>query len=231
MTKKILIIEDNKIIHQLLKDFLKDEHYDVKSAFSAQEAKRLLNTESFDLIILDLVLPDENGQSIIEFVKNGVNTPIFVASSKSDKSDIAIHLGLGAVEYMVKPIAKIEFLARVNVILRSSSKDTLKNEYTLKIGRYEMNYEIFKCFKDDQDIKLTMKEYQILKLLLSDPKHVFSKKEIFSNIWLNQSYFDENLINVHMRRLRNKLNQKNDEEKLILTLWGFGYKINNSLIK
>lgn len=229
MTKKILLIEDDLIIHHVVKEFTKDENYSIDFATNGKDAMIKIEGFKYDLILLDLILPDITGEDLIEFIKTNSSAPIFIITSKNDEMTLALCLAMGAEEYMTKPFSKIEFLARIKLVFRQEKKKMIRQDQINEIGPYIINYNTYECFKDGVNIRLTAKEFQILAFLLSDIKKVFSKKEIYFEIWNDQQYFNENLINVHVRRLRKKLQSEKDHQPLIITVFGFGYRINETL--
>jgi DNA-binding response OmpR family regulator len=230
LIKNILLVEDDLKIHNLIIDFVEEEGYRIKSVYNGMDAVNQIKTTQFDLIILDLVLPDYNGEELIEFFKKNSTAPIFIITSKDDETSLAVCLGIGADEYMTKPFSRIEFLARIKKVFRQNCQREDKEVIIKKVGPYEINYCSYEVFKDNNNLNLTAKEFQILTFLLSNTKHVFSKKEIFYKVWPKQLEFYDNLINVHMRRLRNKLNKKGSKQSFIITVFGFGYRINESLM-
>lgn len=196
--KKILLVEDNKEIHELIKNVLEKERYIVINAYSGTEALIILEKEKIDLILLDLMLPGINGEEIIKKIKN---IPIIVISAKISKEDKINSLLIGANDYITKPFDIDELLARVKVQLRINN--TSKNN-DLKYKEMTLNRMTHTLVLNDQKISLTKTEYNILQELLLEPNRVVTKSrliELMSNDTLN---FDENSLKVHISNIRKK---------------------------
>lgn len=227
MTKgKILIAEDDNDINHLIYEVLTREGYTVTQAFSGTEAKLHWNNEAFDLLLCDLMLPGMTGEELIAEIIAKQSASIIVISAKNTIMDKVDLLKLGASDYITKPFDIEELLARVEVQLRKTTTDESVNEslswqgLTLSTDRY--NAQI-----DGQDIRLTAREFGILKLLISNPKKVFTKENIFSSVWGETEYIDENTVNVHMSNIRSKLNKAKPDGDYIETVWGIGFKMKN----
>lgn len=216
--KKILLVEDNKEIHDLIKNALEKERYIVKNAYSGTEALIILEKENVDIILLDLMLPGINGEEIIKKIKS---IPIIVISAKVSKEDKINSLSIGANDYITKPFDMDELLARVKVQLRINN--TSKNN-DLKYKEMTLNDMTHTLILKDQKISLTKTEYNILQELLLEPNRVVTKSrliELMSNDTLN---FDENSLKVHISNIRKKIKQVTDKE-YIESVWGIGFKI------
>ncbi|MBC1575103.1 response regulator transcription factor [Listeria booriae] len=225
MTKgKILIAEDDNDINHLIYEVLTREGYTVTQAFSGTEAKLHWNNEAFDLLLCDLMLPGMTGEELIAEIIAKQSASIIVISAKNTIMDKVDLLKLGASDYITKPFDIEELLARVEVQLRKTTTKEPVNEslswqgLTLSTDRY--NAQI-----DGQDIRLTAREFGILKLLISNPKKVFTKENIFSSVWGETEYIDENTVNVHMSNIRSKLNKAKPDRDYIETVWGIGFKM------
>ncbi|MBC1330443.1 response regulator transcription factor [Listeria booriae] len=225
MTKgKILIAEDDNDINHLIYEVLTREGYTVTQAFSGTEAKLHWNNEAFDLLLCDLMLPGMTGEELIAEIIAKQSASIIVISAKNTIMDKVDLLKLGANDYITKPFDIEELLARVEVQLRKTTTEEPVNEslswqgLTLSTDRY--NAQI-----DGQDIRLTAREFGILKLLISNPKKVFTKENIFSSVWGETEYIDENTVNVHMSNIRSKLNKAKPDRDYIETVWGIGFKM------
>ena len=216
--KKILLVEDNKEIHDLIKNALEKERYIVKNAYSGTEALIILEKENVDIILLDLMLPGINGEEIIKKIKS---IPIIVISAKVSNEDKINSLLIGANDYITKPFDMDELLARVKVQLRINN--TSKNN-DLKYKDMTLNCMNHTLILNDQKISLTKTEYNILQELLLEPNRVVTKSrliELMSNDTLN---FDENSLKVHISNIRKKIKQVTDKE-YIESVWGIGFKM------
>ncbi len=219
-----LIIEDNKIVAGPLIKALSQQGYIVDHVTSAEEAIQRVTHTSYDIILLDLILPGMDGQEFIKTFRENQSTPILVISEKHSDVGKAISLELGADDYITKPVSIIELVARIKAIIRRSYPT--ENTETLTFKNISLNPGNHEALKNNERIPLTVKEYKILKLFFEHPNSVLSKQQIFKNIWDRHNNFgDDNLINVHMRRLRQKIEDDPANPKIIETVWGFGYRL------
>jgi len=218
---KILIVEDNNDINNLLNDFLKDK-YLITQAFAGSEAKRLISDNEYDLILLDLMLPGFSGEELISIIRKDSDIPIIVITAKGDVSTLVDVLALGANDYIAKPFNNSEVLARIEVQLRSHNIGFAPLVY--KVGPIEIDDRSHEIRVNDNLLEVTQKEYEILKLFLQYPNQVFTKANIYCQVWKEEYYGDDNTIAVHMFRLRNKLKAVSNQD-LIQTVWGIGFKL------
>lgn len=217
--KKILIVEDNVDIHNLIKEILEKENYKILDAYSGTEALLLIEKEKIDLILLDLMLPGINGEEIIKQIKE---IPIIVISAKSSNDDKINMLLDGANDYITKPFNTEELLARVKVQLRI--KDNKQDNVELRYKEMFLNEDNHTLYIKDNQIYLTKTEYAILKQLLLNPKQVVTKSKILDLISMDTLDCDENSLKVHISNIRKKIKKVTDTE-YIEAVWGIGYKI------
>lgn len=217
--EKILIVEDNIDIHNLIKEILEKENYKILDAYSGTEALLLIEKEKIDLILLDLMLPGINGEEIIQQIKE---IPIIVISAKSSNDDKVNMLLEGANDYITKPFNTEELLARVKVQLRI--KDKKQENVELKYKEMFLNEDNHSLYIKDNEIYLTKTEYAILKQLLLNPKQVVTKSKILDLISIDTQDCDENSLKVHISNIRKKIKKVTDTE-YIEAVWGIGYKI------
>ena len=225
---KVLIIEDDRDINLLLGKMLKGENYEVTSAFTGIEGKLFTDVEDFSLILLDLMLPGMSGEEIIEYIrKKGRKMPIIVISAKIDKETKLNVLKSGADDFIMKPFDSDEVIARVKANLRRyiEFSDSNINHNTLQHKELEIDLEEIKTKVKGQEISLTPIEYEILKLLLSHPKKIYTKENIYKSVWKDEFYGDENTVNVHISNIRNKISRIDNETEYIKTIWGMGFRI------
>ncbi len=225
--KKILVVEDNDEINDLLSNVLRENpELSVIQAYSGTEAKRLLEQEDFQLVLLDLNLPGLNGESILSFVTEKLEVPVIVVTANtSQKSKIDL-LTLGADDFIIKPFDLDEVYARSMAVLRRSQKKYTRHQREFVFKDLVLNLDRQEAVISSQPIKLTAIEIKILELLLRHPTKVFTKANIYESVW-NESYCgDEAIINTHMSNLRKKLSNKMEkQENYIQTVWGIGYKL------
>lgn len=229
VNETILLVEDDEQIHEMVANHLKREGYAVTSAFDGDEALRLFAKEMVDLVILDLMLPTANGLDILQELRKDSMLPILIMSAKGSDVDKALGLGFGADDYIAKPFSLIEMTARVKAALRRSKQyshtATGHPDQLVKVDELEINLSNFAVLKNGSEINLTAKEFQILSLLATNPNRVFTKGQLFESVWKEAYYGDDNVINVHIRRLRGKIEEDASSPKYIKTVWGIGYKM------
>lgn len=227
---KLLLIEDDKEISAMLNDFLRTENFEVDTAFDGEQACQTFFNGNYDLVILDLMLPKLNGLEVIKRIRRQSIVPILIISAKDKDADKILGLGLGADDYITKPFSPTEVLARVKANLRRTTQYTstaLEAPNVYHVGRLEMNLESHSVKKGGTPIDLTAKEFEILRLLLENPKKVYTKAQLYSLVWQDDYLGDENAVNVHISRLRTKIEDDPRNPQYILTVWGIGYKLGN----
>ena len=229
MNNKILVVEDDIAISEMVKNYLIKDGFIVTTAFDGEDAIVKYLNDNFDLIVLDLMMPKLDGIETMKIIREKSSVPILIMSAKDSDVDKAVGLGLGADDYISKPFSMIEFSARIKAAIRRATKySNLEKKDELRIinvGNLTMNVENFLVSKNNKVISLTSKEFDILKLFLQNPSRVFTKAQIYSFVWKDEYFGDENVINVHMRRLREKIEDNPSNPKYIKTLWGIGYKL------
>lgn len=217
--KKILIIEDDESIHNVIEELLKKENYDTYNAYSGTEALLLLEKEKYDLILLDLMLPGLKGEEIIKKVNN---VPIIVLSAKISSDDKVNCLLLGASDYITKPFDSKELLARIEVQLRSDNKNNVLDN--LKYKDLELLSDKHTLLVCNNKVSLTKTEYAILKQLLLNKPQVISKNKLLDLISIDTEDCSEFSLRVHISNLRRKIKDYTDNE-YIESIWGIGFKI------
>ena len=229
MQHRILLVEDDLAINDMVKGQFIKEGFEVVSAFDGEEALELFANDMFDLILLDLMLPKLDGMEFLKIIREKSMIPVLIMSAKDGDLDKALGLGFGADDYIAKPFSMIELMARVKAAIRRathySQTEQKQEKKVLTVGEITLDLDNFLAQKSGKEIKLTAKEFHILKLFISHPSRVYTKAQIYSLIWEDEYYGDENVINVHMRRLREKIEDDPSKPQYIKTLWGIGYKL------
>jgi len=229
MNNKILLIEDDIAISEMVKNYLMKDGFLVTTAFDGEEGLIKFSNKNFDLILLDLMMPRLDGIETMKIIREKSSIPILIISAKDSEVDKAVGLGLGADDYIAKPFSLIEISARIKASIRRATKyssvDKKEETQIISIGKLIIDLGNFLVSKDGQSLQLTLKEFEILKLFIENPNRVFTKAQIYSSIWKEEYYGDENVINVHMRRLREKIEDNPSNPEYIKTLWGIGYKM------
>lgn len=214
----IMVVEDDVNIHQMIKEYLEKEKYTIISAYSGTEALLQLQQSKVDLILMDLMLPGLAGNEVLEKIRIDSKVPIIVVSAKDSIKDKVDLLHLGADDYLTKPFALEELLARIEVQLR---KNYNLDNTNLSYQNISLLQDQKTMVVDKQEIHLTKHEYKIMELLLKYPNRAFSKKEIYEYAWQDLYAGDDKTISVHISNIRNKCNNSN----LIETVWGIGFKL------
>lgn len=228
--KKILIIEDQQSIAELEKDYLEINHYQVDIKNNGLEGLDAALTKKYDLILLDLMLPDIDGFDICKKIRNKKNIPILIISARGEDIDKIRGLGLGADDYISKPFSPNELVARVKAHLDRFDRLTGKSEWEkneIQIKNLTINQTSHRIFLDNQEINLTTKEFEILNFLASHPNIVFSKEQLYFHVWGDDSYGDIATIAVHIKKIRDKIEKDPQNPRFIDTLWGSGYRFNS----
>jgi len=225
--KHILLVEDDEAIREMVSNYLTMEGFHVTTVTNGEEALQNCLQKTFDLVILDIMIPKLNGLEVLKIIREQAALPIIIMSAKDSDVDKALGLGLGADDYIAKPFSMLEFSARVKAVIRRATKYSSQAEQkqeVLEIDNLKIDIVNFSITKSGQDIKLTSKEFSILKLFVTNRHRVFTKEQIYQTIWKDAYYGDENIINVHIRRLREKIEDDPSHPHYIKTLWGIGYK-------
>lgn len=237
MAHTILIIEDDISIIEMLSNYLTKEGFHVTSALDGEDGITKFGQDHYDLIIVDIMMPKLDGIEVIKIIRESSLIPILIMSAKDNDIDKAIGLGFGADDYIAKPFSMIEITARIKASIRrttqyaalsnNSSSDSgseSSSPQLINLDHLTIDLNNYSVTKQGEELKLTAKESDILKLFLNNPNRVFTKAQIYGFVWNEEYYGDENVINVHIRRLREKLEDNPSEPKYIKTLWGIGYK-------
>ncbi len=219
--KTILIIEDDQNINDMLKKLLGKHNYNIRQAFSGTEGL-LVHDDTVDLILMDLMLPGKNGEEIIRDLKEKNNVPVIVMSAVSDVDKKVDLFNLGAIDYVTKPFHNDELLARIKVHLRGRD-DNIAVSLTYK--DIEMNTKDFTVICNNQELILTKHEFELLAALMEHPTQVFTRSMLFDLVWGDEDSADDNTLNVHVSKIRNKLKQCNPNEEYIETVWSIGYRM------
>ena len=227
MKATILLVEDELEIGNLVELYLKNEGFNVVKCGDGIEAKGLIESQSFDLAILDIMLPGMDGLQLLALIREKETYPVIMLTAKDDEIDKITGLSFGADDYITKPFKPLEVVARVKAQLRRFNQyNKSKEELTLGTKGLEMNVEKRIVTLNEEIVELTPKEFGILQLLLENKGKVMASETIFESVW-GEAYYtaSNNTIMVHIRHLREKMNDAVEKPKYIKTVWGVGYKI------
>lgn len=225
---KILVVEDNKEISDIISLYIENDNQIVISAYDGQEGLEMFNKTDIDLVIADIMMPKRDGYSLIKEIRKTSNVPIIILSSKGQIEDKVLGLNIGADDYLEKPFNSIELTARVNAQLRRYYKlgaDSFEQPSKTIYKELEIYYDEIKVLKNGVDIFLTTIEFKILKLLTSSPGRVFTKSQIYEHVSGVFFESDDNTIMVHISNLRSKVEDDPRNPKYITNVRGIGYKV------
>ena len=230
MKNKILVIEDDADINTLLKKILERAGYEAETAFSGTEGRLLLKLNTYDLVLLDLMLPGLSGEELLTEIRKTLRMPVIALTAKAGLSDKVNVLGSGADDYITKPFEKQELLARIQAQLRragdySAVQTDASSPQKLTCRELELYPENHRVLLRGEEIPLTTHEFLLLQLLMANPQKVFSRENLYQSVWNSDFYGEDNAVSVHISNIRKKLTALTDEE-YIQTVWGIGYKIN-----
>lgn len=217
---KILVVEDDPAIQEMLKEYLEKANYQILAAFSGTEGQLLLQQTAVDLILLDLMLPGMTGEALLRNIRQLSFVPVIVISAKKEVQERVQLLQNGADDYLIKPFDLAELLARIQFQLRHQRHT--QNTQKIVYQDIELDLETHEVSVANQPVNLTMKELQLLTLFLTYPQKVFSRQTIYETIWEDAYYDSDKTSNVHISNLRAKINLSN--QQYIKTVWGIGFK-------
>lgn len=226
MAAKILVVDDEKLIVKGIKFSLEQEGMQVDAAYDGEEAVKFARTKSYSLILLDVMLPKIDGLQVCRTIREFSNVPIIMVTAKGEDMDKIMGLEYGADDYLTKPFNILELKARIKAILRRSVRTVVQEEQgknVISIRGLEIEPESRRCRLEGREINLTAKEFDLLKLLMENPGKVYSRDSLLSLIWGYDYPGDARAVDVHVRRLREKIEEKPSEPQYIHTKWGVGY--------
>jgi DNA-binding response OmpR family regulator len=224
--EKVLVVEDEQEIRELIRDYLEVEGFEVAMADDGEEGLKQFKSYDPDIIVLDIMLPKIDGMEICKTIRNKSNIPILMLSAKKSDVDKVLGLGLGADDYMTKPFSPKELVARIKAQLRRYKELSRSNvqRNSLEFKDLKIDLDAYNVFLDGEKIQLSAKEFEILKFLALNPERVYSREQIFDQIWGFNEYGDINTVTVHIRKIREKIEQDSSNPEYIETVWGVGYK-------
>ncbi len=219
--KKILLVEDNNSIILGLEYLFKEEKLEYSITKNKRDTLNILDKEKFDLVLLDVSLPDGNGFDICKYIKERKNIPVIFLTAKDEEKDVVQGFDLGADDYIIKPFRNRELISRINNVLRR--KENFNNY--LVSGNIKIDTDNCKVYKDEEEVVLTKLEYKILVNLFMNKNRLITREEILNDIWdIAGNFVNDNTLTVYIKRIREKIGDK--DAKIIETVRGLGYRIN-----
>ncbi len=236
--KTILVVDDEKMIRNLLSINLSKEGYNVIEATDGVEAIELANSKKPDLILLDVMLPKIDGLSVCKRIKNIMNVPILMVTARDGEVDKILGLELGADDYVTKPFSIRELIARIKANLRKAEVSTasiieekeekpIKRENVIKVGALTLDLDRFEVMVNDKSVDLTLREFEVLKFLASEPGQVVSREVLLEKVWGYEYYGDIRTVDVTVRRIREKIEKDTSNPRILMTKRSVGYYIAN----
>ena len=227
----VLAVDDDKEIVKAIEIYLGKENYKIFKAYDGNEALKQLEENDIQLVILDIMMPNKDGLETLEEIRKSKKIPVIMLSAKSEDIDKINGLNCGADDYVTKPFNPVELIARVNALIRRYTQfgaiQEKNGKQVIKSGELVIDDELKKVTVDGSQVKLTPTEYNILKFLTQNKGKVFSIEVIYTNVWEEESFTVENIIAVHIRHIREKIEINPKEPKYLKVIWGVGYKIEN----
>ena len=219
---KILVVDDEQVLVKGIKFNLEHEGYQVETGFDGEQAVDLARNGNFDLIILDLMMPEIDGLEACMRIREFSNVPIIMLTARSEDTDKIIGFECGADDYITKPFNILELKARIRAMLRRATGGT-QMKSRIAVGDLVLDTEQRVVIRDEQTVELTAKEYDLIELLMKNPRRVYSRENLMNVVWGYAYTGDYRTVDVHIRRLREKLERNPAEPEYILTKWGVGY--------
>jgi DNA-binding response OmpR family regulator len=225
MAKKVLVVDDEKLIVKGIRFSLEQDGMEVECAYDGEEALRMAKDHEYDLILLDIMLPKMNGFEVCQHIREFSSVPIVMLTAKGDDMDKILGLEYGADDYITKPFNILEVKARIKAIMRrvSAGKPKVEKSSVIEDGDLKMDCESRRLFVKGKEINLTAKEFDLLELLVTNPNKVYSRERLLNLVWGYEYPGDVRTVDVHVRRMREKIESNPSEPKYVHTKWGVGY--------
>ena len=225
MAKKVLVVDDEKLIVKGIRFSLEQDGMEVECAYDGEEALNMAREKEYDIILLDLMLPKLNGLEVCQQIREFSNVPIVMLTAKGEDMDKILGLEYGADDYITKPFNILEVKARLKAIMRRTARPVQQEEKAkvIQVGDLKMDCESRRVFIGSREINLTAKEFDVLELLVFNPNKVYSRENLLNIVWGYEYPGDVRTVAVHIRRLREKIEENPSEPKYVHTKWGVGY--------
>ena len=226
MGKKVLVVDDEKLIVKGIRFSLEQDGMEVDCAYDGEEALEMIKAGRYDIVLLDVMLPKLTGFEVCQQVREFSNVPIVMLTAKGEDMDKILGLEYGADDYITKPFNILEVKARIKAIIRRTAPKPKEVEKTIESGDMKLDCESRRVYVAGKEINLTATEFELLELLVLNPNKVYGREALLKLVWGNDYPGDVRTVDVHIRRLREKIEQKPSEPKYVHTKWGVGYYYN-----
>lgn len=224
MNSRVLVVDDEKLIVKGIKFSLEQEGWEVDAAYDGEEALNLVKVGNYDVMILDVMLPKYNGLEVCQLVREFSSIPIIMLTAKGEDMDKIMGLEYGADDYVTKPFNILELKARIKAILRRSAhQEKEQNKKSIEVGELRLEVSSRRVFLKNQEVNLTAKEFDMLELFATHPGKVYNRDQLLDTIWGHDYPGDVRTVDVHVRRLREKIEPNPGQPEYIYTKWGVGY--------
>lgn len=223
MGKRVLVVDDEKLIVKGIRFSLEQDGMEVDCAYDGEEALQKIKDNEYDMILLDVMLPKLNGFEVCQMAREFSGVPIVMLTAKGDDMDKILGLEYGADDYITKPFNILEVKARIKAIMRRTAPKNKEKSKIIESGDMRLDCEGRRVYAGNREINLTAKEFELLELLILNPNKVYSRENLLKTVWGADYPGDVRTVDVHIRRLREKIEEKPSEPKYVHTKWGVGY--------
>ena len=225
MSKRVLVVDDEKLIVKGIRFSLEQDGMEVDAAYDGEEALKLIRENHYDMILLDVMLPKYDGFEVCQRVREFSDVPVIMLTAKGEDMDKILGLEYGADDYITKPFNILEVKARIKAIMRRTNRKSAKKEESKVVERGDMRLdcESRRVYIKDREINLTAKEFELLELLIKNPGKVYGRENLLKLVWGSDYPGDVRTVDVHIRRLREKIEEVPGEPAYVRTKWGVGY--------
>ncbi len=224
-TTRVLVVDDEPTVREVVVGYLRRDGHEVSEAADGRSALELLASQSFDLVVLDMMLPGVNGLDILRRIRSAGDMPVIMLTARAEESDRVAGLELGADDYVVKPFSPRELAARVNGVLRRAAPKVASTSATIEFDGLTIDNRSREVRRDGELVEMTPKEFDVLAHLAGSPRQVFSRADLLRDVWQSSpDWQDPATVTVHVRRIRNKIEPDPENPRWITTVWGVGYR-------
>jgi len=219
----VLVVDDEPIVRDVVVRYLRRDGYETREAATGDEAREILETESPELVVLDVMLPGMDGLELCRWIRSRSDLPVIMLTARGDETDRVVGLELGADDYVTKPFSPRELAVRVRNVLRRG-RETPADAERVTFGEFEVDSAARELRRGGKPLKLTAREFDLLWFLLSHPRRVFSRDQLMDCVWGYTSVLDTGTVTVHIRRVREKIEEDPSQPRFLQTVWGVGYR-------